>query len=125
MDIEDLPPVADAEESYSSAVQQEQTTGTQARDRIEDEKVAAAELGEVQKPFEDLVAGSEFKTLTVLLVARTPPMKPKESKIWKTIENTGQRRQRPLVNAARKAQGATYSLAAAPEGVQPAKDAFP
>lgn len=63
VDTDDLPPVTEAEEAYAEAVQEERTTATQARDRITDAKTAMEKLGDVKKPLEVLLAGTEFKTL--------------------------------------------------------------
>jgi exonuclease SbcC len=68
--IKHLPPVSDAEEAYSSAIQEEKTTGTQANDRRDDLKAAVKKFGEMRKPLEAMVAGSEFKTLDNLRKAR-------------------------------------------------------
>ena len=67
---EDLPSVAEAEEDYSSAVQEERTTSAQVRDRLKDEKAAADKLSGLKKPLTDRIQGSEFKTLDRLREAK-------------------------------------------------------
>jgi len=67
---EDLPTVADSEEVHNKAVQQEKTTETQAADRREAKKEAAAALKKVKEPLEAKVAESELKTLDGLRDAR-------------------------------------------------------
>ena len=70
VEAEDLPSVTDAEEAYSSAVLEEKTTATQARDRIADVKAALEKLDEMRRPLEAWVAGTEFQTLANLRTAR-------------------------------------------------------
>ena len=70
VEAEDLPSVTDAEEAYASAVLEEKTTATQARDRIADVKAALEKLDEVMKPLAASVGGSEFQTLANLRTAR-------------------------------------------------------
>lgn len=65
-----LKSAADAEAAYAAAMQEEKTTAAQARDRREDMEAALKKLNEVKKPFEALVAASEFRDIDGLRKAR-------------------------------------------------------
>lgn len=66
VDLDDLPSVADAEEDYSTTLQEEKTTSAQARDRIKDANTAAKGLSDLKIPLTDRIEGTEFKTLNRL-----------------------------------------------------------
>jgi len=70
VDEDELPPVSEAEDNYSDAVKEEKATATQASSRSADAKLAMQTLGEVKKPLEGLVAGTEFRTLDSLQKAK-------------------------------------------------------
>jgi len=70
VDVEDLPTVPDAEETFAGAVQKEATTAAQARDRAADAVGAVQSLSDVLQTLETAVAGTEFQTLDNLRKAR-------------------------------------------------------